>query len=477
MKRLSRIVSVVLTLSMLAVLVMGLGGCGTQKADQKGTETVQSSEAGTAETSTSNFEVTTPSEPVTLKYTYWGGNLEKKTTDAQVAEFEKTHPNVTVDAQQIPTDYLTKLNTMVASNTLPDVAYMSEGALVNWAEKGMFLKQPVDMEAGKKLETLQFKNKAGEVVSTSVANEIMVLYYNKDLFQKAGMETPPADANNAWTWDKMIEVAQALTVDKNGKHPTDSGFDANNIVTYGFNIPKWEMGWLPFLMSNGGGIVSTDGKELLFGKQETIDALQKVADLATKYHVCPSPAQSSAVPATDTALMTNKVAMTVDGQWACQVLGQAKIDKNLNFGIGVLPKLKDPVTTNSGTGIVVFNTTKHEKEAMEFARFVMSPENSLEFINGGLWMPNQEDWYTDQSLIDKWTANNNAFHPAEYKTAVIDYALNNVVQEPWYYLAYHDELLNIINPALDNLWAGKDTAENVVKGIMPQLQAIFDKNK
>lgn len=465
MKRTFKNLSLVLVFCML--ITMSLAGCG-------GTATGSDNSTGT---NTNNASKGNKSGVITLRYTYWGGNLEKQTTDQQIAKFEELHPNIKVDAQQIPTDYLTKLNTMAASNTLPDVGYMSESALVGWADKGMFLPLGTGSGDNEKLESLFFRNSKGEVVATSVANEVMVVFYNKDLFDQAGLEYPPADASKAWSWDKFIEVAQKLTVDQNGKHPTDSGFDPENIVTFGFNVPKWEMPWMALIMSNGGGLVSPDGKELTFIKKDTIDALQAIADLSNVYHVCPSPAQSSAVPSTDTALLTNKVAMTIDGQWALQVLGQAKIDQNLNYGIGVLPKFKVPATTNSGTGIVVFSTTKYPEEAKLFAEFINNPENSLDFIQTGLWMPNQKNWYTDQALIDVWTGNNNAYHPEEYKTAIIDYALNYTVQEPWYYLSYHDDLMNIITPALDNLWLGNDTAENIVNGIAPDLQKIFEANQ
>lgn len=466
-------VKLILALALITTQLFTFAGCA-KGSSATGNATKDSS---ATDNTTSTDSASSKKNAVTIKYTYWGGDLEKKTTDALVKNFEAQYPNIKVDAQQISTDYLTKLNTMAAGNELPDVAYMSESALLQWNDMGMFIPLSElysEEESAKKLDSVQFKDEDGKIISTSVSDEIMVLYYNKDLFKEAGIETPPADAKNAWTWDEMIKVAQKLTTDANGKHPTDAGFDPENIVTYGINVPTTEMTWMSFVMSNGGGLVSKDGKELLFGSDATIEALQAIADLANVYHVCPSPAQASSVPTVDTALLTKKVAMSIDGQWSCQTLGEAAKTESLNFGIGVLPKFKDAVTVNAGTGIVLFDGTKHKEEAKIFAQYLMDPNNSMTYIEEGLWMPNEKDWYTSEDLINKWTGNNNQYHPAEYKTAVIDYALNNTVQMPWYYTSKYQKMVEIIDPALDKVWYGEDTAEHVVKNdIMPQLEQIF----
>ena len=61
----------------------------------------------------------------------------------------------------------------------------------------------------------------------------VTLLYNKDMFDELSIEYPPYTVENAWSWDKFVEVSQKLTLDSSGKNAADSGFDANNIKQYG----------------------------------------------------------------------------------------------------------------------------------------------------------------------------------------------------------------------------------------------------
>jgi len=70
------------------------------------------------------------------------------------------------------------------------------------------------------------------------------LWYNKDLFDEAGLEYPPhefgakyADGDD-WTFDKLAELATFLTVDANGNDATMSSYDPENAVQFGY-YPQW----------------------------------------------------------------------------------------------------------------------------------------------------------------------------------------------------------------------------------------------
>ncbi|MCF6409100.1 ABC transporter substrate-binding protein [Pseudalkalibacillus salsuginis] len=414
---------------------------------------------------------------VQLKFTYWGGPLEKKAIEGVIKDFNDSHPKIQVNPQQVQGSYLEKMNTMASSNTLPDLGYFSEGSLPTWLENGKIKDLKPLFESGEINEKLDYAifqfDDDGPIGGASVANEVYNIYYNKDLFDEKNIPYPPTKAEDAWTWEEFIDVAKKLTVDRNGKHPDDPGFDPKNIKTYGVN--NFSTRYEPYIYSNGGGIVSLDGKDILIDEPETIEALQKIADLMYVHHVMPKPSDLSTIPNVDTALLTKRVGMTLDGQWALQELGKAKVDKNLNLGIGVLPKFKEPVTSSEGTPIVVFDTKNSKEnwdETKEFLKFIMDPENSLPLIQSGLWMPNEVQWYKDPELIKKWT--DNPVHPPEYKEAVIDWAMNNVRQNPNYYWKDRSKVNQILTPALDQLWSGEKTAEEVVKDdIMPKIEKQF----
>ncbi len=72
------------------------------------------------------------------------------------------------------------------------------------------------------LKSLAFTYK-GKTVGYSCADEVLVLYYNKKMFDDAKVAYPPASADKAWTWQQFIDAAKKLTKDQNGKTPERRG--------------------------------------------------------------------------------------------------------------------------------------------------------------------------------------------------------------------------------------------------------------
>lgn len=76
-----------------------------------------------------------------------------------------------------------------------------------------------------------------------------VVYYQKELFDAAGLHYPPANygeqyqmpggAMVEWNYDTLGQIARLLTLDANGKNATQSGFDVNQVVQYGY-VPQWQ---------------------------------------------------------------------------------------------------------------------------------------------------------------------------------------------------------------------------------------------
>ncbi|HEY5562708.1 MAG TPA: hypothetical protein VIK72_13310 [Clostridiaceae bacterium] len=140
--------------------------------------------------------------------------------------------------------------------------------------------------------------------------------------------------------------------------------------------------------------------------------------------------------------------------------------------------MKTPVTMNTGGPNVIFNSTKNAEATKTFMKWYTQEDNNLGLIQDGTWMPVSKKWYTDETLIEKWA--DNPIHPpiAQYKTAVIDYAMNNAQQVPWYFFPGYDRMDEIIGPGMDTVWFGKKTAKDaILNDILPKVQTIFDENK
>ncbi|MEQ4481556.1 ABC transporter substrate-binding protein [Cohnella silvisoli] len=447
---------------MTLVLTFTLAACsGNKGSKSNGATSTESADAGKS---------TDPQETVKLKFMFWGSNEEKKAVEGMVKSFNDSHPNIQVSAEHVPGDYNTKINTLMASNELPDVAYLPDSLASKWGSEGKLLDFTPYVGESEELQNRLpmsfYYSEPGKVVGYATAAEVMVIYFNKDLFTEAGIELPPAEAEKAWTWDQFLEVAKKLTKDKNGKTAADPGFDPNNIDQYGFSFGADRGTWGPLMASNGAGITDETGMKYTMNSPESVEVFQALQDLLFKYHVAPDLIQQKNMPDNYVRLQTRKVAMVIDGTWAQLDISKAK----LNYGIGVLPKFKEPKTTYIAGASVVFANTKHPKEAMEFYKFHNNPEQ-VDLYKIGLWMPVETKYYTDPTAIDLWTKND--VHPPEWKTAAMDYALKYSVKAPTSSLKNWPEMNTKITPALEMIWTNKKPAKEVLDGLEKEVQPLL----
>jgi multiple sugar transport system substrate-binding protein len=417
---------------------------------------------------------------IEITYMAWYNTTESEAADVQrtLDKFNASQDAIHVTMIAVSrTDYETKLNTMAAAKQLPDTCMMAEPMTIRYAAAGLL----ADLGGMYRPEEAPLKSLAftynGKTVGYSCADEVLVLYYNKKMFDDAKLAYPPASADKAWTWKQFVDVAKKLTKDQNGKTPNDAGFDPNNIVTYGVDFNRLSWMWPVLAVSNGGGVMTPDGRKLLIGTPESIEALQAIADLYVKDHVAPSFSDRGNMPSLDVSLLTGKVAMATSGQWEIGVSLKNSLKDGLVYGVAVLPKMKKAVTYNTGGPFVAFGSSKHLPEAKTFVKWMSDESNGWDLITGGIWMPVSAKWYANEAAMRKWADND--IHPpfAQYKTAVIDYAMKNAVQVPWYYFPSYDRLDTLINSGITDVWNGDRTAKDYMASILPQVQKLFDENR
>lgn len=467
MKKLSKVLAFLLSLSMLTGALTGCGG-SQQNASASGSSSGNAAKSG---------------DKVTITYAQWGNDTETKATKAVAEKFNASQDHIKVDIMQIDHEsYITKLNAMATAGQLPDTGIMSEAGVLTFANNNMLadISKMYDSNSPKPLDSLAFKHD-GKTVAYSAANEVLNTWYNKDLLAKIckqqGLKvedfTPPATADKAWTWDQFVKVAKTLTLDKNGKNANDPNFDSKNIAVYGcsINTLPWQME--VWALSNGGGYYSKDGSKCTINEDAATQAIQAVADLYLKDHCAPQP--SASTTALSTTLGTEKVVMATDGTWNVGTyLGP---DAKFKYGVGVLPYFKDKVTICTGGPNVVFATTKHPEEAMTWLKWYAQEENNWDLIQAGTWMPTLSSWYTDSAKTNKWIDNKNYPEHNMYKSAVVDYAKNNSQSTAWYYVSGTDVFNSTLDTVLSHIWTGKMTAKDAMTKYYPDLNKAFEGGK
>ena len=229
-------------------------------------------------------------EEITLTFSSWGDAAEKAILESALARFTE-ETGIKVEYLYTPEDYVTKMTTMAAANELPDVGYLSEPIVVQWANEGMLKDLTPALQSGNvdaKMDSNKFIDKNGNVVGVSVADEVVMIFYNPTYFEQMGVPVPPSKAEDAWTWEEFIDVCRKLTVDVNGKHPGEEGFDEKNIRTYAVKMDDRDYVYESFLYSNGTGLFTEDGKGIALYDDAAVEVFQAIADLVNVEHVMPS---------------------------------------------------------------------------------------------------------------------------------------------------------------------------------------------
>jgi multiple sugar transport system substrate-binding protein len=412
-----------------------------------------------------------------IKFTLWGSPFEKQALEEAVKSFNATHPNIHVTAQHTAYEaYGEKISAMLASGNPPDIAYLDYAQAFPFADAGKlldlapyFAKQPADKSL---LESAYYHFDHGKkVLGTGLATGIILLYYNKDLFDKAGVPYPPSKAEQAWTWDQFVQVAKKLTKDKNGNDATSPKFDPENIVTYGLSLPQDWWSYLTFIYSNKGGMVNEDGTEPLINKPEAVEVLQKLRDAIFIDHIAPRPTQNKTLPSADILMQTGKIAMTFNGMWRVIDFSQLHI----KWGIGALPYFKEPLTIVLSVPKVIFSATKYPDQTFEFYQYISDPKR-VALFKEGLWAPLEKSYFTDPALMKEWLDAKPGVYPPESRDVIVDYSLHHAAPPPpQYWLRNIDRIMNeAITPAMDQLWSGKvdaqAAADQAAEKMKPLLQ-------
>jgi multiple sugar transport system substrate-binding protein len=142
------------------------------------------------------------------------------------------------------------LKEKIASGNSPDIV-----GPIGWGGSNAFYGQWLDMAQyieESKYDTSVFnpnlikfyQTEEGQVGLPFAVYPAMV-FYNKGMFDRAGLTHPPAQYGEKyklpdgteveWSWDTLTHVARLLTLDKNGKNATEAGFDRENIIQYGYH--------------------------------------------------------------------------------------------------------------------------------------------------------------------------------------------------------------------------------------------------
>ncbi|MEZ4646070.1 MAG: sugar ABC transporter substrate-binding protein [Chloroflexota bacterium] len=361
-------------LLMVAVLAACGGGNNAANGSTQPTEAdAPAVVAGTPETA-----VDEPAPSVSLRLSVSLTPQELESFQAALDQVTAVHPEWSIELELIPQQgVVEKVSTQLAGNDLPDV-FRAQGLLVQqWVRQGAFLDlTPFIEQSGLDMGEFydgpvdQFRWN-GELYGIPDTAAPDVVFYNKDMFDAAGLAYP----TDEWTYDDMRDAALLLTLDENGRNVTDPDFDPEAIVQWGWN-GGLTFFWQRHLVRGFGGdfCANEDCTLMNFTAPETIAAAQWWADLTNQDHATlydPYGGSQTGVPGDP--FISGKAAMGYNGFFA---VGQLNDAGNINYDV-IQPLLGSdgnrytPLSTN---GYVIAANTEHPDAAWALVQALTEAE-------------------------------------------------------------------------------------------------------
>lgn len=399
----------------------------------------------------------TAAGPVEVRVAFWGGPEEIELVNQTIVDWQKTHPNINVILEHTPggSAYTSKLLTRIASGTAPDIMFAEVTLFVPFWSKGALLDLTPYVKSDPDFSLQEF---FPEVVSRFTVNDKLYcvprdtapfacVYYNKKLFDEAGVPYPTDD----WDWADLLAKAKKLTRTENGR-----------TTQYGFFAWAWEN----FVYSNGGNLVDDINfpTRLTLDSPEAIGGLEFFADLIHKHKVAPTPtAMGNLGMGAQQLFMTGRVGMYSSGVWETPILRKIK---DFEWDIVLFPKGPTGIRRfgTGGSGYCVLAGTKHPKEAWEVVKALSGDHGQALLAKAGLAQPAKR-------AIAEGPAWAGDPQPPAHK-GVLNEAVAYTVYEP-----FHPRWREIrelyITPAFDLILAGTDPVRKVVADLVPVINQIF----
>lgn len=282
----------------LLAMLMVLSACGAASSTPTATE-ASSQSANTQATEAAKKAA----DPVTITYCNFnssGGNEE--TLAKMVAAFEASHPDIKVEVETIGyDDYFTQMQTRVAGGTAPDCYELNIENFAAYANKGLLAEiSGVDV-SGLNDTALNAFCVNGKQYGLPESFSNVVLIYNKDLFDQAGVSYPTSD----WTQDDVQAAAEAIRA---------LGDDI-----YGIWQPITYNEFFKVVAQYGGALLNEDKTQFTINSPENLKAAQTLIDRVLVSNVQPNAAQQGGM-----------------GDWDMFMSGRLGHDSNRYLGLRYL---------------------------------------------------------------------------------------------------------------------------------------------
>jgi multiple sugar transport system substrate-binding protein len=351
---------------------------------------------------------------------YWQGVIQ---------DFEAQNPDIQVNLYIFTWEEgQKKIDDMVAQGKPPTLARVATRWIPQYVAAGLL--EPVDgyMSAEFRSQFIPLlinegSQYEGRTFGLPITVSSRALYYNKTLFQQAGLTSPPEN------WADLKNAARAIH---------SLGPDK-----YGFGIQGKEAEtstyFYYFLWGNGGDILTQDGTRPMFNGPEGQEAAQFLKDMIDEGLTQPNPAESVRKDM-ETAFVEGKLGMVVTGPWLARRL-ETEVP-SLEYGLSAIPYQTTATTLAAQDTLILFKQAQNKEAAWKFVEFLYADEYRLKYVVTEGVLPEKISVAENSQIVNNPAFNffmeklpTGRFEPLNVKSADISRVVAEVLQS-----AYRNEV-------------------------------------
>ena len=297
-----------------------------------------------------------------ITFSTWGSASEIKILEPIIKDFEDKNPDIKIELRHIPQNYFEKIHLLFASNLEPDVIFINNINLPVYSSRLADLTGIVNEKDFYK-QGIEGLSVSGKLYAVPRDISVLMVYYNKDLFDKFGVSYP----NKSWSLKDLEEKAHKLTSNKTW------GISYEPNIYYAY----------PYIRNLGSEILNSDCVQET-EKKNFKAAIKYYKNMAYLYHIAPMTSQIGSKTAAQ-MFLEGQLGMYVSGRWLVPKFRECAL---FDWEVVNFPNCSAPI---DASGWAISKSSKHKDIALRFVLFLSSKENISKMTKDGLIIPARKD--------------------------------------------------------------------------------------
>ena len=330
----------------------------------------------------------------TLSFMAFGDPEELMAYRELIDAFQVAEPSVTVEFIETSDrdDLIARLSTAFAGGAPPDLFLMNYRFYGQFAVKGVLESLQPYLDSSDVFRADEFYAQAmeafqvdGEQICMPQNISSLVVYYNKDLFDEAGLSYP----EEGWTWADFLRMAKALTVDVDGDGVTDR---------YGVGMDPEVIRLAPFIWSSGAELVDdeTDPTRFAVDTPTAIQAMQDFFDLHSVHGVAPGDEQLESED-TETRFLNGTLGMVFSSR---RDTPSFRTITDFGWDVAALPRRGQPAGILHSDAYCLTTASENKDTAWRFVEFALGPEGAPIVAASGRTVPSLIEVANSDAFLD-----------------------------------------------------------------------------